>query len=57
MYKDTIICPKCGKETSFVKLVDAIDESGEFYRCQHCKWPFHYALSYINTNTCRCNPA
>lgn len=37
-----IICPKCGRETSFNMQSDAIDELGEFYRCQHCGWPFQY---------------
>lgn len=39
---NTIICPKCGHETSFNMQSDAIDELGEFYRCQHCGWPFQY---------------
>lgn len=38
----TIICPKCGCETSFFLQRDAIDEEGDFYRCQHCGWPFQY---------------
>ena len=37
-----IICPKCGRETSFNLLSDAEDEDGEVYRCRHCGWPFHY---------------
>lgn len=36
-----IKCPKCGKETSF-KLNEAIDEEGEVFICNHCKWPFRY---------------
>lgn len=41
--KRTIInCPRCGRQTSFILLSDAIDEEGEFYRCQHCSWVFHY---------------
>ena len=39
----TIKCPKCGKETSFSVPHDAIDESGEIYRCKHCKWLFQYS--------------
>lgn len=39
-----ITCPKCGKETTFLPLIDAIDDSGEIYMCNHCKWPFHYCL-------------
>ncbi len=38
-----IICPKCGKETEFY-LHNAIDEHGEVYMCQHCKYQFRYAL-------------
>ena len=38
----TVFCPKCGRETSFRMLSDAIDEDGEIYRCQHCGWPFQY---------------
>jgi predicted RNA-binding Zn-ribbon protein involved in translation (DUF1610 family) len=38
----TIVCPKCGRETSFRVPNDAIDEQGEFYCCQHCGWPFQY---------------
>ena len=38
----TVVCPKCGRQTSFNLITDAIDEEGEFYRCQHCGWPFHY---------------
>lgn len=38
----TIICPKCKQVTSFIMQRDAIDEQGEFYRCQHCGWPFQY---------------
>ncbi|MCR5316334.1 MAG: hypothetical protein K6E52_10605 [Bacteroidaceae bacterium] len=38
----TIICPKCGRQTSFNMMSDAVDEEGEFYRCQHCGWVFHY---------------
>ena len=40
--RNTITCPKCGKVTSFNIPKDAIDEEGEFYRCQHCGWPFHF---------------
>jgi len=39
----TIICPKCKQVTSFIMQHDAIDEQGEFYRCQHCGWPFQYS--------------
>ncbi len=42
---NTIICPKCGRQTSFNMLSDAVDEEGEFYRCQHCGWVFHYRSS------------
>ena len=38
----TVVCPKCGRETSFNLMSDAIDEQGEVYRCQHCGWPFQY---------------
>ena len=41
----TVVCPKCGRETSFNLIMDAIDEDGEFYRCQHCGWPFHYKVA------------
>ena len=40
--RSTVICPKCGRETSFNIPSDAIDEQGEFYRCQHCGFPFLY---------------
>jgi len=40
--RKTVCCPKCGRQTSFDPPRDAIDEEGEFYRCQHCGWPFHY---------------
>ena len=40
--RNTVVCPKCGQRTSFNLIQDAIDEEGEFYRCQHCGWPFHY---------------
>ena len=40
--RNTVVCPKCGWQTSFNLIMDAIDEEGEFYRCQHCGWPFHY---------------
>ena len=40
--RKTVCCPKCGRQTSFAFPSDAIDEEGEFYRCQHCGWPFHY---------------
>jgi hypothetical protein len=23
-------------------IMDAIDDEGEFYCCQHCGWTFHY---------------
>lgn len=36
-----IICPKCGEETEFF-IGDAIDELGEVFECQNCKWPFRY---------------
>ena len=45
---NTIVCPKCGQKTSFNMLSDAIDEEGEFYRCQHCGWVFHYWSLYFN---------
>lgn len=40
--RKTIVCPKCGRQTSFYIPSDAIDLEGEFYRCQHCNWVFHY---------------
>ena len=43
--RKTIVCPKCGQRTSFNLIQDAIDEEGEFYRCQHCGWPFHYKVA------------
>lgn len=43
--RTTVICPKCGQRTSFAFPGDAIDEDGEFYRCQHCGWPFHYKVA------------
>ena len=39
--RNSVVCPKCGQRTSF-NVIHAIDEEGEFYRCQHCGWPFHY---------------
>ena len=43
IYLQKAKCPKCGKETSFSVPHDAIDESGEIYRCKHCKWLFQYS--------------
>ena len=43
--RKTVCCPKCGRQTSFAFPDDAIDEDGEFYRCQHCGWPFHYKVA------------
>ena len=43
--RNTVVCPKCGQRTSFNLIQDAIDEEGEFYRCQHCGWPFHYKVA------------
>ena len=43
--RNTIVCPNCGQDTSFNIMSDAIDEEGEFYRCQHCGWPFHYKVA------------
>ena len=40
--RNSVVCPKCGRQTSFAFPSDAIDDEGEFYRCQHCGWPFHY---------------
>ena len=40
--RNTVVCPKCGRQTSFNLIQDAIDQEGEFYRCQHCGWPLHY---------------
>ena len=40
--RNSVVCPKCGQQTSFAFPSDAIDEEGEFYCCQHCGWPFHY---------------
>ena len=40
--RNSVVCPKCGQRTTFNLIMDAIDEEGEFYRCQHCGWPFHY---------------
>ena len=42
-----MVCPQCGRMTSFNMLSDAIDELGEFYRCQHCGWLFHYRSYYL----------
>ena len=42
--RTTVVCPKCGKDITFNMPDDAIDE-GEFYRCQHCGWPFHYKVA------------
>ena len=39
--RNSVVCPKCGQRTSF-NVIHAIDEEGEFYRCQQCGWPFHY---------------
>ena len=46
--RTTVICPKCRQQTSFIMLSDAVDEEGEFYRCQHCEWPFHYKVVPTN---------
>lgn len=43
--RTTVVCPKCGKDTTFNMPDEAIDEDGEFYRCQHCGWPFHYKVA------------
>ena len=43
--RNSIVCPKCGRQTSFNLIQDAIDEEGEFYCCQHCSWPFHYKVA------------
>jgi len=40
--RNTVVCPKCGQRTTFNLIMDTIDEEGEFYRCQHCCWPFQY---------------
>ena len=40
--RNAIVCPKCAELTTFCIPNDAIDEDGEFYRCQHCGWVFHY---------------
>ena len=40
--RNSVVCPKCGQRTTFNMPDDAIDEDGEFYRCQHCGWSFHY---------------
>lgn len=36
-----IKCPKCNKDTEFF-INDAIDELGEVFQCEHCKYPFRY---------------
>ena len=43
--RNTVVCPKCGRQTSFTFPGDTIDEEGENYRCQHCDWPFHYKVA------------
>jgi len=35
-------CPKCKQDTE-IDIADAIDENGEVFRCEHCKYPFRYA--------------
>lgn len=42
--KIKINCPKCGKETEFTLMYDAMDEEGEVYKCNHCGFHFRYAL-------------
>ena len=43
--RNSVVCPKCERQTSFAFPSDAIDEDGEFYRCQHCGWPFPYKVA------------
>ena len=43
--RNSVVCPKCGQRTTFNLIMDAIDDEGEFYRCQHCGWPFHYKVA------------
>ena len=43
--RNTVVCPKCEQRTTFNLIMDAIDEEGEFYCCQHCGWPFHYKVA------------
>ena len=35
-------CPKCQCETE-IDIAKAIDENGEVFACEHCKYPFRYA--------------
>ena len=42
--KVKINCPKCDEETEFSLIKDAVDEHGEVYICQHCRYPFRFAL-------------
>ena len=35
-------CPKCNQDTE-INVARAIDENGEVFMCEHCKYPFRYA--------------
>lgn len=37
----TIKCPKCNKETS-IDISKSINEEGEVFMCEHCKYPFWF---------------
>lgn len=43
----TMACPRCGRETMFNMMSDAIDDLGDCYRCQHCGWVFNYRQYYL----------
>ena len=34
-------CPKCKCETE-INIAKAIDENGEVFMCEHCRYPFRY---------------
>ena len=36
-----IKCPKCNKET-IINIAKAIDENGEEFRCENCRYIFRY---------------
>jgi uncharacterized protein YbaR (Trm112 family) len=34
-------CPKCHRDTE-IDIAKAIDENGEVFLCDHCKYPFRH---------------
>lgn len=39
----TIKCPKCNCDVE-INIAKAIDENGEVFVCEHCNYPFRYAM-------------